>query len=195
MNTFQDIIIFLISSIGSFFLVVVLLRFLMQLARADFYNPLSQAIVKITNPILMPLRRMIPGLFGIDLASIFLALAVQFIIGESIYFVLFQTIFNPALMLFWGVLGCLNVLIYIAFACILILVVSSFIAPFSQHPAIILARQLLDPVLKPLQRLIPPMGGLDLSVMALGILLVVIQKLLYAMAISSNLAPQLIIGY
>ena len=70
---------YLISTIFGLYIIIVLLRFLLQAVRADFYNPLSQFIVKATAPVLNPLRRIIPGLFGIDIASILLAYSLQYI--------------------------------------------------------------------------------------------------------------------
>ena len=70
----------LVNAIGSLVLLIVMLRFLLQLVRADFYNPLSQMIVKFTNPLLIPLRRVIPGFGGLDMASLVLALAIQYVI-------------------------------------------------------------------------------------------------------------------
>ena len=73
----QEALIFIIQTVFQLYLTVVLLRFLLQVARADFYNPISQFIVKATNPPLKPLRRIIPGFGGFDLASLVLALIVQ----------------------------------------------------------------------------------------------------------------------
>ena len=77
----------------------------------------------------------------------------------------------------------------------LIVVVSSFIAPFSQHPAITLARQLIDPLLKPLQKILPPMGGLDFSILFLGIGIFIAQKIIFAFAVGTALNPAVIIGF
>lgn len=195
MNAAADILTFIIESIGGLFLLFIVLRFFLQLARADFYNPFSQAIVKITNPVLIPLRRIIPGLFGIDIASIILALLVQVIITETSALILFQTIISPLTAIVWAILGTLKLTTYVIFVCILIMVVTSFIAPHSNHPAIVLANQLMVPFTRPLQRILPPMGGLDLSVFFVGIGLIVTQKILDAFAQSAGLAPQLVIGY
>ena len=129
---------------------------------------------------LIPLRRVIPGLFGVDFASVVLALLVQVVIGELIIFIISQSYFNPLNLLIWGALGILNIAIYIGFALILILVVSSFIAPFSHNPALVLVRQLTDPLLAPIRNIIPAVGGLDFSVFFLGMGMVILQKIIYA---------------
>jgi YggT family protein len=194
MNTVQDILVFVTETIFSLFLVMVLLRLFLQSARADFYNPLSQSIVKITNPLLIPLRRIIPGVFGIDIASIFLAILTQFIFGELVAIILTGTFFNPVNLLIWGILALFNLTCYIGFALILVLVISSFVAPYSSHPILTLVRQLSEPVLAPVRKVIPPVGGLDFSVMFVGMMLVIFQKILAAVAYEVRLVGQLVIG-
>ena len=73
-------LILILQTLGSLYLLIVLLRFILQLVKADFYNPLSQFIVKATQPLLRPLRRVIPGFGGIDLASLALAVLVQLVL-------------------------------------------------------------------------------------------------------------------
>lgn len=200
MNVFSEIMVFVIETLGSLYLGAVILRLFLQLCRADFYNPISQAIVKVTNPLLIPLRRVVPGVFGIDIASIVLALALQVIFGELNYFVVFQELYNPASALLFALLGTLKIISYLIFAAIIILVISSFVAPYSTHPGIVLARQLLEPLMRPLQRMLPPMGGLDLSVLFIGMGNTIAQKLLDATAnsiglFSSSPLSFLVIGY
>lgn len=195
MNVLQEILIYIIETLGMLFLFFVILRFLLQLARADFYNQVSQATQTITNPCLKPLRKIIPGIFGIDLASIVLAILVQLFIGELIALILTQNFYNPLNLIIWGVLGILNMTIYIGFGCIIIMVVSSFVAPYSSNPILVLVRQLIEPVIAPVRNIIPPVGGLDFSVMFVGMGLFIVQKLLNAVAASVGLAPALVIGF
>jgi len=187
MNPFVAALIFIIENLAAAFLFLVVLRFFLQLVRADFYNPFSQGIVKITNPALIPLRRIIPGVFGIDFASILLALIVQFVIGELLFFLVTQSFYNPLLTLLFAVLGTLKLTIYASIGIILVLVVSSFVAPFSQHPIILLSRQLLEPIMRPIQRILPPMGGLDLSVFFIGLGIGAVNILLEATAVQLQL--------
>ncbi|TVZ37224.1 YggT family protein [Alteromonadaceae bacterium 2753L.S.0a.02] len=195
MNPFTEIGIYVIHTLGSVFLAFVILRFLLQLARADFYNPFSQAVVKVTNPLLMPLRKVIPGFFGIDLASLVLALLVQLMVGELTALIGYHTVFNPGLLLLWGFLGAFKMTTYIAYICLIVMVISSFIAPYSSHPALLLVRQLMEPLVRPVQKIIPPMGGLDFSVLFVFMGVTIVQKLLDAVAYSVGLSPTLIIGY
>ncbi|WP_018275014.1 YggT family protein [Teredinibacter turnerae] len=195
MNPFIEIGIYVVHTLGSVFLLFVILRFLLQLARADFYNPFSQTVVKVTNPVLLPLRKVIPGFFGIDLASLVLALLVQLVIGELSAVIGHHQLVNPGYVLIMGALGTLKMTTYIVYVCLLVLVVTSFIAPYSTHPALVLVRQLMEPLLRPVQKVIPPMGGLDFSVLFVFMGVTIIQKLLDATAYSVGVIPGLIIGY
>lgn len=194
MNPLQDILIYITETLGLLFLILVILRFFLQLARADYYNQYSQAITKITNPLLIPIRRVIPGFFGVDLASVVLALLVQVVVGELIFFIAAQQFFNPLSLIIWGALGILKITTYIGFVLILILVVSSFVAPFSHNPALVLVRQLTDPMLRPIRNVIPSAGGLDFSVFFLGMGIVILQKVIDAVAVSIQLYPALVLG-
>ncbi|MDP3365837.1 MAG: YggT family protein, partial [Pseudomonas sp.] len=80
MSGLIEALIYIIQTLGSLYLLIVLLRFILQLVRADFYNPLSQFIVKATQPLVTPLRRIIPGFAGLDLASLVLAILVQLLL-------------------------------------------------------------------------------------------------------------------
>ena len=155
----------LISSVIELYTMLVLLRLMMQLARADFYNPISQFIVKATDPLLKPLRRFIPGLWGIDVPSIVLALLVQ-IIGRVLLMLLDGSISGgPVLFLLLGLFGVINISLKIAFFAIIIVIVVSWIAPQSYNPAVSLLRQISDPLMAPFRKIIPPMGGLDFAPM------------------------------
>lgn len=186
---------FVLETIASVFLLFVILRFMLQLARADFYNPISQTIVKITSPLLKPLRTFIPGVFGIDLASVVLALLVQVLFGEIVALIATGNIINPALLLVWGAIGLIMYIANILLIAILILVISSFVAPYSSHPALTLVRQLMQPLLTPLQKIIPPAGGLDFSVMGLGMIVYVVKILLGGLAMSAGVQPFFVIGF
>ena len=155
----------IISSVIELYTMLVLLRLMMQLARADFYNPISQFIVKATDPLLKPLRRFIPGLWGVDMPSIVLALLVQ-IVGLVLMMLLKGTVtVDPVLFLLLGLFGVINIGLKIAFFAIIIVIVVSWIAPQSYNPAVSLLRQISDPLMAPFRKIIPPMGGLDFAPM------------------------------
>lgn len=176
MNSLAQIGILVLQTLGGLYLLIVLLRFLLQVARADFYNPLSQYIAKATNPALLPLRRVIPGLFGLDLACIVLALAVQFV---TVFLCLLMAgVFNPLTALLWSVLGIASMVTYIYFICMIAMIILSWVAPQTRHPAAMLAMQLVQPLCAPIQRLLPAMGGIDISPIFVFLFLQIVRMLI-----------------
>ena len=96
--------IFVIQTLGSLYLLIVLLRFILQLVRANFYNPLCQFIVKATQPLLKPLRRVIPSVFGLDMSSLVLAILVQMVIFAVVLTLSYMS-FNILGLLLWAIIG------------------------------------------------------------------------------------------
>jgi YggT family protein len=162
------------------YILAVLLRFLLQLARADFYNPFSQFLVALTSPLLKPLRRLIPGLYGVDLASIVLLLILQ---AAETWLIFWLNDFAPAIsaVLIAAVIELLRLTINVYFFAILLRVILSWVMPDGMHhnPAGDLLVSLTEPLMRPARRLIPPVGGLDLSPI---IVLVALQLLQLALA-------------
>lgn len=172
-----DILITILLIASSFYLTIVLLRFLLQLARADFYNPITQFAVKATNPLLRPLRRIVPGWGGVDGASIVLAVIIQAITFYLILIALNGGVpgVNPLTLLTWSVLNVLDLIVTIYFWSVIAVVVVSWIAPGSNHPAIQLVAQITEPVMRPVRNVMPSMGGLDLSPIIVFLILNVLQ--------------------
>lgn len=168
---------FLLSVVFGLYILAVMLRFLLQWARADFYNPLSQAIVKLTNPALRPLRRIIPGLGGIDIASIVLVLVLQLTLG-FILFALRGAPLNPAWILLWSIAQLVELTFNIFIFSLIIQAVLSWVSPGHYNPVSGLLHRLNEPLLRPARRLIPPFSGLDLSPMVVIILLQVTKMLI-----------------
>jgi len=144
------------------FLLALMLRFLFQLLRVDFRNPISQMIVKVTNPVLLPLRRFIPGFWGIDMSSV-----VMILIVGAIKFYALQAVsgfqINPVQALFYGLADSLNVICWILLIAILANVVLSWVAPQSHNPAAQIVNGISRTVLAPIRRWIPSFGGLDIT--------------------------------
>jgi YggT family protein len=156
-------LVLIISSLGSLYLLAVLLRFLLQAARADFYNPVTQAIVKVTTPLVAPLRRLIPGFRGFDIASLVLALILNSLFTALTLLASGYTNVAIGSIVAWSFVGLIAFVLNIYFWALLVSVIASFIAPFNGHPALLLIHQLLDPLYSRVRRLLPPMGGLDFS--------------------------------
>lgn len=172
----MNAVIFLINTAFTLYLMVVMLRLWLQLARADFYNPFSQFVVKATNPLVLPLRKVIPSLGQLDTATLLLA----YLIATAKYIVL-QLLFSPELNL--GVSFILGGLLLFKEALNLlfwVLVIRAIMSWFSQgrNPLEHVFHQLTEPFLAPVRRLIPPLGGLDLSVLVVLVALQFINILL-----------------
>lgn len=185
-------------SLMSLFLVIVILRFLLQLVRADFYNPVSQAIVKITMPLLKPLRKIIPGVLGIDMASVVLILLVQLVASMVLCLIVGVTglIANPFMLIAWGFVGALTIISTIFFWCMIISIIGSFIAPFSHHPLLVLANQIINPLAAPIRKVLPPLGGvIDISPIIILLGLKVVDMLIIRLGMFLGVNPSVTLGY
>ena len=170
-------IVFLVQTLVGFYILAVMLRFLLQCVRADFYNPLVQFLVRITNPPLLPLRRVIPGYRGLDLASLVLAFALQLVEMLLIVLLLGQPVGVGSLVLL-AALELLKLLINIYLWGVIIQAVLSWFNPDPYHPAARVLAQLTEPVLRPARRILPPISGVDLSPMLVVIALIFVSLLL-----------------
>lgn len=191
MGTIDEVGFLLINTLGSLYLMAILLRFLLQIAQADFYNPITQIVVRFTEPGVKIFRRFIPGIRGIDLSSLVYALVVQMAAMVALVFLSNIQLPGPGLILTWSLLGLLSFILNIYFWAIIISIVASFLAPFSTHPALVLVRQLTEPVMAPFRRLLPPMGGLDLSPIFVFLTLQIIRVILIAPA---GINPRYVLG-
>ena len=159
---FSSLGVFLIDTLVSLYVFALMLRFLLQWVEADFYNPISQFLVKLTHPPLRYLRRFIPSVRRIDTASLALMLTVQ-MLADYLVFTLQQISVSPASLVVVALGQLLELLYNIVFYSILISVVLSWVAPRGYNPAVKLLHDLTDPLLGFFRRFLPPMGGVDLS--------------------------------
>lgn len=190
-----DIAIFLIRNIGGLFLWAVLLRFLLQIARADFYNPISQSLVRITNPLVKPLRRLIPGFFGIDIASLVLAILIKLAMVLCIFMIQTGGLnFSLPLVLMVSVLSCVVTVLNIYYLAMIAMIIVSWVAQGSYNPAIVLVNQIAEPVMAPFRRLLPPMGGIDFSPIIAFLALNVVKIVLSGLAVKIGLMPHSFLG-
>lgn len=153
---------YLFSTLIDLYVAAIMLRLLLQWVRADFYNPLSQFLVQITNPLLKPLRRAIPAIGRIDTASIVLMLVLELI---SVWIV--SQISDAPLawngLLTFSITKLLMTLLMMYFFLIIAAVILSWLGQGLRHPIIPLVFQLTEPVLRPFRKIIPPIAGIDLS--------------------------------
>ena len=194
MSTFTEISIYLIQAVANFYLLFVLLRFLLQLCKANFYNPISQFVVKVTAAPITPLQKVFPPFNNFNSACMVLAVIVQTLAIQSSAFVYSGSLVPILSSLTWSLLGIATLLLGIYFYGLLIVIILSWVAPRSRHPAIALLWQLMEPIMAPFRKLIPPLGGLDLSPILMFMLLNVLRILVRNLAHSVHLPPLFVPG-
>ncbi|MFC6297002.1 YggT family protein [Pseudomonas sp. CCM 7893] len=175
--------VYVLQTLGSLYLLIVLLRFVLQLVRANFYNPLCQFAVKATQPLLKPLRRVIPSVFGLDMSSLVLAILVQLALMALTLLLTYGTTGNFLQLLIWAIIGVTALFLKIFFFALIISVILSWVAPGSHNPGAELVNQICEPALAPFRKILPNLGGLDIS----PILAFMVLKLL-DMLVINNLA-------
>ena len=157
----------------------VLLRLLLQWARADFRNPLARAVVQLTNPVLVPMRRLLPPVGQIDSASV-VAIVALALARVSLPSVLAGPGLPPLLQCMeLATLQILRTVLWLYFFAIFLYAILSLIAPGAYSPAQGVLTALCEPVLRPFRRLIPPLANLDLSPLWAGILIQALLILLH----------------
>ncbi len=175
----QNPILFLIQIGFTLYILAVMLRFLLQLVRADAYNPLSQFLLRITEPILRPLRRLLPVTRRIDGASLVLMYVLEFGSLELMLAVRgMATVVSPAYLLLGALVNLIVLLLNVYTFTIIIQVILSWIGPGAYNPALAMLYGLNAPVLERAQRLIPPLGGLDFSPLVVLVAIQVIKMLI-----------------
>lgn len=170
---------FLLSVCFGTYILIVMLRLLLQMVRADFYNPLSQFIVKATQPVLRPLRRRLPALGGMDTATVVLLVGLQ-VLELALSLALLGQRFNIAGLLLLAVIKLLSLALNVFLFAIIIQVVISWVSPGTYNPLTSILYSLTEPLLAPARRLIPPFSGLDLSPLVVLIALQLASMLLLA---------------
>lgn len=176
-----NILLLLVNAAGGFLTLMLLARFAMQLQRVSFRNQIGQFVVATTDWLVRPMRRVVPGLFGLDMASLLPAWALQVLL------VLFELSLRGAAfssnagglllgLLGVGLLELMQMMIYLVFAIVLVSAVLSWVSPHA--PAAPLLHALADPFLRPFRRLLPTIANIDLSPLVLLLVLQVVLMVL-----------------
>ena len=170
---------FLINAVFGLYIFAVLLRLLFQLVQADFYNPLCQAIVAVTNPPLKRLRRVIPAFGRMDSSSVLLLIVLQTINTFLLASLVGASVALPGLVVV-AMAELISKTLWVFLGAIFIQVITSWVAPGAYNPILSVVDALCAPLMKPARRLIPPLGPLDLSPMVVIIGLQLAQIVLVA---------------
>ncbi|MGG7672140.1 YggT family protein [Pseudomonas sp. WC2] len=184
--------VYVLQTLGSLYLLIVLLRFVLQLVRANFYNPLCQFIVKATQPLLKPLRRIIPSVFGLDMSSLVLAILVQLALMALTLLLTYGTTGNPLQLFIWSLIGVTALFLKIFFFALIISVILSWVAPGSHNPGAELVNQICEPALAPFRKILPNLGGLDLSPVFAFLALKLIDMLVINNLAAMTMMPEIL---
>lgn len=193
-SALTDISLTVVQPLFSLAIVLLATRFLAQLCGVSGYNPISMTLRRITDVVILPLSRFLPGGKRFSSAALLALLlfqlafiAIRMGLGGQL------EAFNITQALIWSVLGCAGLLISIIFYSVIGMIIISFLAPQSSHPVVEFIWQLTEPVMAPLRQVLPPMGGLDFSPIILFIALNVVQVSLGHMAVAVSM-PRFVIG-
>lgn len=181
MDAMNQIGLLLVNTLFSVMIMLVWLRLLLQIAGADFFNPISQFVVKVTSPLLHPLRRIIPSIFGLDTAALVLIIILKLVQLSALAHFTDQAV-TPGLLFVTSIFSLLLAATDFFFWVILGMVILSWVAMASGglSPAMMPLMQIAEIVLAPCRRLLPSLGGLDLSPIIAFLLIQIIEILLKA---------------
>jgi YggT family protein len=179
-------LIFIVDTLFALVVGAFLLRLLCQIVRTDFRNPLVQAIVRLTNPLVMPLRRMLPPIGRVDSASVVAVLLAQMLRTTLVLLLAGDGLPSVVPLLLLSVVELLDTTLLVFLGAVFLYVILSWVSPDGYTPAGRLLADLVEPLLRPFRRLVPPLGGLDLSPLAVILLLSVLR-----MVLNGRLAPLL----
>ncbi len=180
----NDALNYAISFILQIVCFVFVARFLLQACRVDFYNPISQGLVKLTDPVLKPVRMVLPGYRNLDFAAFLAAVLAQLILMMSLAALQGGYVGGVGTLFVVGILQVILLIIRIFWWSILIVIIAGWIAPGTYHPALALLGQITEPLLAPARKLLPAMGGLDFSPILVFLILGVIERILPQMVLS-----------
>lgn len=199
MGTLQQVLILIVQTLGGLYVGVCILRILLQAARADYYNPVSQFVVKATGLPVAGLRKIIPSVGRLDGGALIWALLVEILLVEILTLLYAGRFLAPTTAVAWAALGLLNMTLSLYFYGLMIVIIVSFLIVLGglriSHPALDLINQLMRPVMLPVSRLLPPMGGIDLSPILLFLSIRVLQVIIANLAYSAGVRAALVPGF
>jgi len=187
--------VFLVQTVFGLYLTMVIVRFMLQLAKADFYNPLAQAVVKLTQPFVAILQKLMPRTGRFSLATLVLAFLVQLLLIVVVLLIAGFGLPNPVNLAVWSLIGLASQVLDLLFFAILASIVLSWLAPQTKHPGAYLLHQLTEPVMEPVRRMLPNLGGLDFSPILVFIIINMVDMLvIQSLASSFGMPRGLILG-
>ena len=181
--------VFLVQTVFGLYLMMVIIRFMLQLAKADFYNPLAQAVVKLTQPFVSILQKVMPRTGRFSLATVVLAFLVQLLLIVVVLLIAGFGLPNPVSLAIWSLIGLASQVLDLLFFAILASIVLSWLAPQTKHPGAYLLHQLTEPVMAPARRMLPNLGGLDFSPILVFIMINLLELMVINPLVSISAMP------
>ena len=193
-SALTDIGMTIVQPLFSLAMLLIAVRFLAQLCGVSGYNPISMTLRRVTNVIVLPLSRLLPSGNRFSPGALLALILIQVVFIALMFGLVGQLdAFNVLQALIWSALGAAGLLVSIIFYSVIAMIVVSFLAPQSSHPAVDFIWELTEPIMAPLRQVLPPMGGLDFSPIILFIALNVIRVSLGHMAVAVGM-PRFVIG-
>jgi YggT family protein len=193
-SALTDIGMTIVQPLFSLAMLLIAVRFLAQLCGVSGYNPISMTLRRVTNVIVLPLSRLLPSGNRFSPGALLALILIQVVFIALMLGLVGQLdAFNVLQALIWSTLGAAGLLVSIIFYSVIAMIVVSFLAPQSSHPAVEFIWELTEPVMAPLRQVLPPMGGLDFSPIILFIALNVVRVSLGHMAVALGM-PRFVIG-
>jgi YggT family protein len=183
-----DALTFLVRTLADLYLLTFLLRFIMQWARANHYNPLSQLVFKVTNPLVAPARRLLPSVAGLDVPTLIILIVLEVIVTFVLLRLAGVSLPIPRL-LFYSLLRLISLTLWFYIGALIIYAVLSWFGGPTRNPMAVLLGELIEPVLRPARRMLPPIGGLDLSVLLVIVLLEATNIIVSSLKAATIAAP------
>lgn len=169
----------LVNSLINIYLFLLMLRFLLQASRADYYNPMSQTVVKITQPVVGLFQGFLGPVAGrLDLATLAAGFALKVLSIIAIFMVIGVGMPPIIGLLIAGIAALANAILKIYFFALIVMIILSWVAPNASHPGALLIMQLVEPIMAPVRKVIPPLGMIDLSPIVVFIAINLVDGLL-----------------
>ncbi|MGB5489497.1 MAG: YggT family protein [Woeseiaceae bacterium] len=161
-SNISSALVFIVNALTSLYLLVLLLRFWMPWLRADFRNPLAQGILRFTSPIIIPVRRIVPSFGRLDTATVLVAFVLQYL-TVLLLLLIIGRVAGPGAVALTTLIKLLVLSVNLFVYAIFIRIILSWVSPGTYNPATAIITTLTEPVLRPFRRIIPSMGGFDIS--------------------------------
>jgi YggT family protein len=177
MSFLAEIAQFIIVSLLDFYLMILALRILLHFYRFDYYHPVAQIVLKLTDPVVRPLKNIIPLKSKIEIASVIVLLTLTFLKFFLFFILSHAKIPNLIGLMIMSLGDCLKLFVWIILIAIIIQSILSWVAPHKHNPLITLLYKITEPTLKPVRKYIPPISGLDISPLFVLLILSLLIKI------------------